>query len=519
MSDQDSRWGAPGRLWWSSLPLRVISLTLMGSILVLLLGGFLLLRQASLGVMEGKKQSSLTEASNALGRMQEQLLETDLHTSSLYERLNQLADDVGNQPGQYHVMIQGPVSRFLSPGIKETTVPASLIDAVAGTAADGGGELSLTPTTVHYDDASRDVPGLAIGGTLAAPGTTATYPVYFIFPARQEVETMQVLNRAAATTGVILLAALAGIAYLVSRQVARPVRQASIAASRIASGHLDERLEVHGTDDIASLGTSMNNMASELQLQIGQLEDLSLVQQRFVSDVSHELRTPLTTVRMAAELLHDSREEFSPVTARTAELLVTQLDRFESLLTDLLEISRFDAGAAILTLDQVDVARVVAEEVEANRAFARRTDTPLTVAASGPALAEVDARRVQRIVRNLVTNAIEHGEGRPIEVRIAVDDFAVAVSVRDHGVGFEPSQAEQVFHRFWRADPSRNRTIGGTGLGLAISLEDARLHNGWLQAWGRPGRGAYFRLTIPRQAHGVLTGSPLPAEPIDGRRS
>ncbi|HSN42968.1 MAG TPA: MtrAB system histidine kinase MtrB, partial [Propionibacteriaceae bacterium] len=501
--------------------------TLLGSILVLLLGGFLLLRQASNGVMEGKRQASLTEASNALARMQRQLQETDLHTSSLYERLNQLADDVGNQPGQFHVIIQGPVSRYLSPGIRATTVPDSLVEAVTTTASDDAGDMFVTPTTVRYIDESSDVPGLAIGGTLAAPGSTATYPVYFIFPADQEVETMQVLNQAAATTGAILLAALAGIAYLVSRQVARPVRQASLAAGRIASGHLDERLVVRGTDDIASLGTSMNNMASELQTQISQLEDLSLVQQRFVSDVSHELRTPLTTVRMAAELLHDSRDDFLPATARASELLVNQLDRFELLLGDLLEISRFDAGAAILSLDQIDVARVVAEEVEANQSVARRHATTLIFRSAGPAIAQVDARRVQRIVRNLVTNAIEHGEGKPVEVRVAANDQTVAVAVRDHGVGFEPEQAEQVFHRFWRADPSRHRTIGGTGLGLAISLEDARLHNGSLTAWGRPHQGALFRLTLPRSAHGDpgaggesgshedSSGSPLPAEPSD----
>ena len=113
-------------------------------------------------------------------------------------------------------------------------------------------------------------------------------------------------------------------------------------------------------------------------------------------------------------------------------------------------------------------------------------------------IAEVDRRRVDRILRNLIGNAAEHGEGRPIDVTLAGDDAAVAITVRDYGVGLRPGHEKQVFNRFWRADPSRARQTGGTGLGLSISLEDARLHGGWLEAWGAPGRGAVFRLTLPR---------------------
>ncbi len=128
--------------------------------------------------------------------------------------------------------------------------------------------------------------------------------------------------------------------------------------------------------------------------------------------------------------------------------------------------------------------------------------------------AEVDARRVERILRNLLANAIDHGEGLPVEVTLAGDDEAVAVTVRDYGVGLRPGEAELVFNRFWRADPSRNRRTGGTGLGLSISLEDARLHGGWLEAWGEPGQGACFRLTVPRTQGRELTTSPLPLPPI-----
>jgi two-component system sensor histidine kinase MtrB len=128
-------------------------------------------------------------------------------------------------------------------------------------------------------------------------------------------------------------------------------------------------------------------------------------------------------------------------------------------------------------------------------------------------MAEVDRRRVERILRNLLVNAVEHGENRDVVVTVGADRDAVAVTVRDHGVGLGPGEEQLVFERFWRADPSRARTVGGTGLGLSIALEDARLHGGWLQAWGEPGRGSVFRLTLPRRAGEDLAGSPLPLEP------
>jgi two-component system sensor histidine kinase MtrB len=218
---------------------------------------------------------------------------------------------------------------------------------------------------------------------------------------------------------------------------------------------------------------------------------------------------------MAAEVLHEARDEFDPVAARSAELLQNEVDRFEALLTDLLEISRFDAGAAVLTVETIDLREVVARVVEANARFADSTGTLVTVHAPVPCTAEVDARRIERILRNLLVNAIEHGEGRPIDIWMDADDAAVAIAVRDHGVGFEATQSSQVFLRFWRGDPARARTIGGTGLGLAISMEDANLHGGWLTAWGRPGLGAQFRLTLPRRAGDILQQSPLPMVPRD----
>lgn len=492
----------------------MIGTTLVASAIVMVLGGMLLMRQASDGVIEGKKQSALAESSVAIDTAQRRLQAADLSTSNVNELLTQLTYEVayrGALGGQYHVVVQGPVSENSSDQMLPSSVPEELRRRVAGSSTT---DLLVTPTLIQYSDGRPDVPGLAVGASLSANDQTR-FPMYLVFPLTQERATLDVLQRAVFTTGVLLTLLLAAIAALVSRQVISPIRQARLVAEQIASGSLEDRMDVRGTDDLASLGDSMNNMASELQRQITQLEELSAVQQRFVSDVSHELRTPLTTVQMAAQVLYDGRDEMEPMERRSAELLQDELERFEALLADLLEISRFDAGAAQLSLDPVDMVQVATDEVNAQLAFAHRSGTDLTVISEGPAVADADVRRVRRILRNLITNAIEHSEGKPIEVFVAGDSKAVAIAVRDHGIGFESGQAKQVFHRFWRADPARNRTVGGTGLGLSIAMEDARLHGGWLNAWGRPGQGAQFRLTIPTHAGDVLEVSPLPVIPRD----
>ncbi|MGR6997896.1 histidine kinase dimerization/phospho-acceptor domain-containing protein [Yinghuangia aomiensis] len=171
--------------------------------------------------------------------------------------------------------------------------------------------------------------------------------------------------RTLATAGVFLVLLLVAIAALVTRQVVTPVRMAAWIAERLAAGRLEERMRPNGEDDLARLGSSFNKMASTLQNKIRQLEDLSRMQRRFVSDVSHELRTPLTTVRMAADVLHEARGNFDPAVSRSAELLQTQLDRFEALLSDLLEISRFDAAAAVLESDALDLRDLVGRVVDA----------------------------------------------------------------------------------------------------------------------------------------------------------
>ena len=503
-------WRFPANWWWRSLPLRVVLTVFLASVLVLVLGGFLLMQQATIGVIDGKKETAENEARQAVNTAQGQLYAADLTGEVNVDKLLlDLATGFASRAEQYEVIIIAHGQTITAGNAAVGSIPERFSQRVAQS-----NELLMTSTEIAYRDRRPSVPGLVAGATLTVLGT-GRYQIYLLFPLTQEVATLVVLRYAVITTGAILVILLTFIAALVSRQVVTPVRAARRAAESLASGNLHDRMKVRGQDDLARLATSMNYMASELEKQINTLEELSAVQQRFVSDVSHELRTPLTTVRMAAEVLYEARDDFDPVAARSAELLQNELDRFDALLSDLLEISRFDAGVAHLSVEEVDLRDLVYRVVDANERLAETYQTEITVHESGEAKAEVDARRIERILRNLLVNAIEHSEGHPIDILIESDDAAVAVAVRDHGVGFEASQARQVFHRFWRGDAARARTVGGTGLGLAIAMEDANLHGGWLTAWGRPAMGAQFRLTLPKKVGAILETSPLPLVPRD----
>jgi two-component system, OmpR family, sensor histidine kinase MtrB len=367
-----------------------------------------------------------------------------------------------------------------------------------------------------YEEDEEPVTYLVYGSPVPSPWGEQDVALYYFFPLTFEQETASNIRTIVLATGVTLVVLLAVVTGLVTRLVVRPVRQAARTAQRLSAGLLDQRMTINGEDDLALLAASFNQMAANLQHQILRLEEMSRLQRRFTSDVSHELRTPLTTVRMAADLIAGERGSFPPEVARSAELLQNELDRFEALLSDLLEISRFDAGFASLDSEPTDLVPVVRLAVDRLSAICERAGTEVRLQLpAAPVIAEVDPRRVDRILRNLVENAVEHGEGRPVEVTLAAGEAAAAVTVRDHGVGMRPEERKLVFNRFWRADPSRARQSGGTGLGLSISVEDAKLHGGWLQVWGLPGQGSQFRLTLPLRAGDRLVTSPLPLVPPD----
>lgn len=513
-------------IWRRSIQARVVLSTVLLSAVVVTLLGWTLMRQITDGLVSDRVDAAVAEAGRGGAEVQQSLsaATSDFDASAQLPALVSAIVSRGSVQG-YDAVLIGPLSdgggsaspggeRF-TPGLDLGSVPQRLKEVVE--APEGGGT-SWTFTEIRYaEDTGRlPVPGVAVGTRLTLPADGTTYALYHLFPMSEEQQTIGLVRRALLTSGALLLVLVAGITWLVTRQVVTPVRLARRVAERLSSGRLEERMLVKGDDDIARLASSFNQMATSLQKQIRKLEDMSAAQRGFVSDVSHELRTPLTTVRMAGDVLHDARSTFDPVTARAAELLQNELDRFELLLTDLLEISRFDAGAAALHLEDVNLADLAHRVVRSVEVLATRRGTRIEVRVlTGPCIVEADARRVERVLRNLVTNAIDYAESSDVLVLLAANAEGSAVAVRDYGVGLRPGDEVRVFNRFWRADPARARTSGGTGLGLSISLEDARLHGGWLQAWGTPGGGSQFRLTLPRHAGDPLTRSALPLVPRD----
>jgi two-component system sensor histidine kinase MtrB len=512
-------------MWRRSLQLRVVTTTTVLTIVVIAVLGNVLLTRVRDGLLNDKVQAALAEAASGSATAQESFNSADRTSGEAdYDTLSRdivfRLSSAGGPAGANDVALlpAAGVSKAGAPAgatsreMDLSTIPASLRTRVQGSAAQQWSYCLFTSTS------GDTKPAVAIG-SLISVATYGNYELYFVFPLDKEASTLALVRQGLGLAAIGLVLLVGGIGWLVTRQVVTPVRMAARIAERLSAGRLEERMRVRGEDDLARLATSFNKMAISLQRQIRQLEDLSRVQRRFVSDVSHELRTPLTTVRMAADVLHEARADFGPAVERSAEILQTQLDRFEALLGDLLEISRYDAGAAVLETEPIDL-RLVAESVaEAMEPLAERKGSDLVVRAPRtPCIAEVDTRRIQRVLRNLLANAIEHGEGRPIDVHVAADDQSVAIAVRDHGVGLAAGEAAMVFNRFWRADPARARTTGGTGLGLSISMEDAHLHGGWLQVWGETGDGSQFRLTVPREPGIELENSPIPLEPMDSAR-
>jgi two-component system sensor histidine kinase MtrB len=512
------RLAAPARrAWRRSLHLRVVTLTLVAS--SLLVGGFgwfiadrstqILLDRAEDEVraqMQGKVKYAFDQLT-----VHPQARDPKL-PATIIDTVNRLADGDSAESGGAIVSLRADTLPELKPvtSVKVDTTPLITREMVHSGSGEG-------PVAQQSRTAARGgTPSTDLVSASPVPTSFGHVELYYLVPLTTEDRAANQIRTTVLVTGLALVILLGVVAGLVTRMVVTPVRVAARTAQRLSAGLLDQRMKVDGEDDLALLAASFNQMAANLQRQIVRLEEMSRLQRRFTSDVSHELRTPLTTVRMAADLIFSERDEFDPAVARSAELLQTELDRFESLLTDLLEISRFDAGFAALDAEHADLVPIVERVAERLGGLAERVGVAIELRLpDAPVIAEVDPRRIERVLRNLVGNAVEHGEGRPVEVTLAADEAAVAVTVRDHGVGLKPGEERLVFNRFWRADPSRARQTGGTGLGLSIAVEDARLHGGWLEAWGEPGGGAQFRLTVPVRSGDRLVAAPLPLIPRD----
>lgn len=526
MPDWRSWPGTVLHFWRASLQFRTVAITVVLSGLTVAVIGTYMSVSIGNNLFDSRLNQVLAESSRATVQAQEvfdsDLATTDPSRTDLESLSNTTLSNIRvttTSPGGLGVALyrspgqQTPVT--LQPS-KSRSFPDEVVSSALREAVEASGDDErVWWQSVALDDGR---PGLAVGSLLTVPNA-GFYELYLVYDLWDVQQTLSFVQQTLILGGLALVVLIGAVTYIVVRLVVGPVRVAAEVSQKVAAGQLDQRMPQKGEDVIATLARSFNGMADSLQEQITKLGELSRLQQRFVADVSHELRTPLTTIRLAGDVLYDQRESFTPTTARTAELLHAQVQRFETLLADLLEVSRFDAGAVELDVEPVNLVRLVEDSVDAMRLVAHEHGSSLRVVPAGGYFdVEVDPRRIRRILSNLLGNAIEHGEGKPIVVSIDSNEDAVALAVRDHGIGIDTADITRVFDRFWRADPSRKRTIGGTGLGLAISTEDASLHRGYLDVWSEPGQGTCFRLTLPRSLDRSIRVSPLdlpPTEPID----
>ncbi|NEN07050.1 HAMP domain-containing histidine kinase [Diaminobutyricibacter tongyongensis] len=517
-------WTAAGsrlaHLWRTSLQVRTVTITLALTGIAILVTGIYMSLSIANDLYQSRLDQALRDSSRATTAAQttlnasditggdsvRNLLDSALRTASTSSSSRLIA--AFRVPGQEPTFL-APADR-LSPGLSGDVISKEL-----RTAVQHGGTKQFYQSVKLVSASGSSDPGIVVGSQLTLP-VVGHYELYIGYDLSDAESTLVFVQNTLLLAGLALILLIGAVTWVIVRFVVRPIRVAAQTSERLAAGDLAVRMPEKGEDVFTSLARSFNGMADSLQSQINQLATLSQLQQRFVSDVSHELRTPLTTIRLAGDVIYDQRESFPPATERTAELLHTQIERFDLLLSDLLEISRYDAGSVVLDPEPTNLVRLAEDAIDGMHTLAEQNGSELRLEAPGGYFeVGMDPRRIRRIVRNLLGNAIEHGEGKPVVVMVDSNESAVALSVRDYGLGMNQQEVNHVFDRFWRADPSRKRTIGGTGLGLAISLEDATLHSGWLQVWSAPGAGSCFRLTLPRVPGRGIASSPLPLPPED----
>ena len=505
------------RLWRESLQFRALATAGVLMFLSFLAVGWSLSSQIATSLFENQKSQALQESISGFRNVQSVLKSSEMRSDSEIRRnvsrtLTVLDAGASGKRSWILVPLEGQGKQGFIPeqssdkSLNSSSIPTDFKNTVR----DRDGVYWQTSTITTFENNRERTYPVLIVGTHVSIAQNPSYGLFTVYDMTDSSETIAHINFVLFGGFCALLTVVLSVVWFVTRFVVRPITQTAITAERLAAGDLDQRVSVKGEDQAARLGISFNRMADSLQEKIVQLERLSTLQQRFVSDVSHELRTPLSTVRLGTELLYDSRENMTPMQVRSVELLHGQVDRFQSMLADLLEISRFDAGSAMLMIDTEDFIQVLSNILQEALPHLERTNTKLNVHTNHESImVDMDRVRIERVLRNLLYNAIEHGESRPIDVYVDANATNLGIAVRDHGIGLSEDEAVQVFNRFWRADTSRKRTLGGTGLGLSIAAEDVRLHGGTLEAWGEKGRGACFTMNLP-----LVHGAPLGESPV-----
>ena len=507
------------RLWVHSLQFRSVTSAGIMMLIAFIAVGTSLSNQIATSLFENKKNQALEESIKGFDNVQSVFdgsseARTDSEIRRNVTRALTLLDASGDTQRRWVLVPLDQQSKkgFIPEQSGDNALDAATIpEDFKSTVRDSPGGVFWEKKDLSEPEKSNGepYPALIIGTSVSIP-QNPDYGLFVVYDLSESSSTITYINVVLGTGFTVLLILVLSIVWFVTRLAVRPITLTAITAEKLAAGDLNRRVSVRGKHQAARLGISFNKMADSLQDQITQLERLSTLQQRFVSDVSHELRTPLSTVRLSSELLYDSRDTLNPVQSRSVELMHNQVDRFQALLSDLLEISRFDAGSAVLNIDAEDFMSVLNDVLVEVIPHLERTGTRLIVHSEQAHIdIDIDRVRIERVLRNLLFNAIEHGESKPVDIYIATNATNLGVAVRDHGIGLSEEEAAQVFNRFWRADTSRKRTLGGTGLGLSITAEDVRLHGGRIEAWGMKGKGACFTMNLPLVHGGELGPSPV----------
>lgn len=512
--------------WISSLTTRVMVIIMVSGILAMLGTGVIIINQAKSSVFDQAVNSNLEQFASEAASAQDRFVAPNSPTAG---QSQQVANDLVATMYDPARGLMGAVlmreqnqdtaaSQIIEPSTASATRVRSLVTPeLRDKAVRGAG--TVWQSVEIEDPNGTKVPGIVVGTVLTIPGA-GDYEFFAAYTLANQDALLQAMFRVLILGIVGVIFTLGITSYILMKFVLRPIKEASKSAHDLAEGEFESRMEVRGDDELAQLAKSFNQMASSLEEQFGRMQRMSKVQTDFVSAVSHELRSPVTTIRMAGQLIYDKREDLPSSLKRSAELQHIQLINLDTMLSDLLEISRYDAGAMSLATEPDDIADIARDVIQMASPLATDNGVTVTFEATGDTVASVESRRIERIIRNLVVNALEHAEGNPVHVLVKGGKDAVAVLVEDHGIGLSPEQAEHVFDRFWRADSARVRKAGGTGLGLTIAKEDANLHGGTLEATGEIGVGSAFLLTIPRETGAAYSRplqlqvpTPLPAPP------
>jgi two-component system sensor histidine kinase MtrB len=371
--------------------------------------------------------------------------------------------------------------------LSAASIPAALREPVAA-----GRVVSMRSTV-------SDEPYLVVGGRVVPDGRGW----YFFFPLDDVVADQALVRNVLAGVGSVLVVVSALVGAAAASNLLRPIRRTRDAVHRLEAGRLETRLPEEGRDELADLARSFNRMAQALESTVGDLRELEANHRRFVADVSHELRTPLTALTTAADVLEANSDGLNDPGRRAGRLLVVESRRLGTLVEDLMEISRLDAGVAQISWEPIDLGIATAGALD-QRDVSDRVEAHLPEGVTTYA----DRRRLDTILGNLIDNALEHGRP-PVGVTVSATSDHVVVEVSDAGAGISVEHLDHVFDRFYKADPARPRSAG-SGLGLAIARENARLHGGDVTVGVGARGGAAFVLLLPRHQAPPVDGGPGP---------